>query len=614
MPSFPSITLPAANVKFAFRELVTSEALNLRMMAFPRGVYRGWEPSVTPGSLIVTFGVDEELGISNLKVGAITKKVQIDIFSKDPIALDFTDHTSYPVYVIARADYDERSATQARIFTRSSGPIGPQEVALCLVDRPGDDLTVDTTVPGRRNPPIAFQGQAFGYMREGASDDITFAQSATTEVTTARDDIKNPGPPPGGQLLADRLAIDLAADFLADQLGLRQTTMAGNAKSVSSGAGTANFSGSFARQHREIGPPIDVPPGGSESSEGAVHDPDDRAIVLPVNDTTGERLIDSARHPIYGKLEFSSGALTGTLDFVQASTTVFGTGTNFTGELEVGDIILGDDGDYYEVHNIVNAAELDLSLAYQGATASGISSSFRRWTVRFFTRASGSEVAVNISDTTTVRIFFSAFWRTDRSIFDATALMKRTGERPALPVATDTVRGRILAAINGGEAAAIHTISAAGAPITGGPNFHTLNFTGENASIANAGGGVANIVVPGDTGPVGPGATPGPTGPDGSPGPGANTLNAFELSGTFGPGGSHTHTVDFSGATPPLPTTLIHVVGGLARFGATDWGNVQNQWEIVFINKTGTVASMGIDLDEVTTSSAVTKGYLGASI
>ena len=615
MPSFPSTALDPANVKMAFREAVVSEAINLRHMGLPRGVYRGWVPTVTPGSKVLTFDVDPVLGYSSLKVGALSTRVQVDIFADTPVTLDFTDHTSYPVYVIARADFAREQATQARIFTRSSGPVGPQEVALCLVDRPGDDLTVDVTVPGRRQPPLAFQGQAFGYMQQGASDDIAFAQSVTTEVIIARDDIKNPGPPPPGQLLADRLAIDLAADFLADQLGLRQVTMVGNAGVVGAGAATANFSGSFASQHRELPPALDVPPGGSELAEGAVQSPDDRAIVMLIDDTTGQRPVDGDRHPIYGKLEFATAALTGTLSFVQAATTVSGVGTLFLTELEVGDIILGADGLYYEVESLTSDTELELSLAYQNTTATGVASSYRRWTVRFFSRGTGVEAAINLPDPVNMRIFFSAFWRTDRSIFDGTVFMKRTGERPVLPEATDAIRGRIRTAIAGGQSGAIHTISAAGAAIGGGPNFHTLNFTGTNASVTDAGGGQANIVVPGEPGPSGPGATPGPPGATGSPGPGANALNAFEASGQLGPGGTHFHSVDFTGATPPLATNLVHAVCGIAQYRATGWG-VPDQWEITNFTVVGTVATMNIDLENggVGPFLATTIGFLGASI
>ncbi len=58
MPSFPSTALTPENVKMTFREPVVSEAVNLRMLGVPRGIYRGLVPSVTPGSLVLTLGVD----------------------------------------------------------------------------------------------------------------------------------------------------------------------------------------------------------------------------------------------------------------------------------------------------------------------------------------------------------------------------------------------------------------------------------------------------------------------------------------------------------------------------------------------------------------------------
>lgn len=615
MPSFPSAQIGADKVKMRFLEPSVPTSLNARWNGLPRGVWIGFVPQTTPGSDVLTLARDAIHGFSCLKVTAPTSAVMVDIFTADDITLDFSGHTRFPVFVLARADYNTTQHTQGRIFTRTAGPVGPSEITICVVDKPGADLIATTTIPADRQPPLAFDGQAFGYMLQGASDDIALALSVTTEVITARDDIKNPGPPPPGQLLADRLAIDLAADFLASQLGLRNVSVPGNAKIVAAAVTSANVSASFAALHREFDPKIDFTPGGDESTQGVITDPpdSDRNVLFVYDDTTGARVIDTVRQPVYARLSFATAALTGTLQLTQADTKIFGIGTSFDVELEEGDIILGADGKFYEVDTIVGPSELDLSIAYQGASvgAPGVASSYRRWTASFFTRASGAELSVALPSTVNMRIVFSAFVDADFPVFDATAFMKKDGERPVLPEASDVVRGRIKLAVAGGQAGAVHTITAASAPIPNSPNFHTINFDAVNASVVNAGGGVANIIVPGNPGPPGPGASPGPTGPPGPPGFGLVNKNTFETSGSLGPGGSHSHTVVFTSATPPLSGTLAHVAGGFGRFESGNYGGSSvSSFNITNISKAGNSGTIQVSLGIV----AISELFLSASI
>jgi len=610
MPSFPTYAFTRDNVKARFLEPRGSEAINTRHYGLPRGVYVGYIPEVTTGSLVLRLTPDARLGFSMLKVGAQSTRVQVDVFTSSDVLLDFTNHTVFPVFVIARAEYKSEFPTQGRILTRTSGPSGPQEIGICVIDKIGADLAISTTVPDQRQPPLAFSGQAFGYMYGGAIDDITFAQSATAEVIQARDDLKNPGPPPPDQRLKDRLAIDLAGDFLADQLALRTVVVVGNSRLVPATGSSMNVSGSFSEVTRQFAPFLTIGDGGTESVEGAITAPTDtdRNICPLIDDTTGLRIVDSLNGAVYGRLVYSSAVLTGTLSFTNANVNVNGIGTLFLTELQVGDIVLGGDGKYYEVASIPTNVSLTLTTAYQGASVGGVVSTRRRFTVNFFSRTSGSEVAFALAQLTNVRFFFTGWFRLDRSIFDASLFMKRDGEKPVEPLATDTVKGRVRLATAGGLAGAIFQVTNSQSP-TGANNYSTLNFTAVNASVVNAGAGVANISVPGNPGPPGPGSVPGPTGPTGAPGAGANAFNSWEPSAILGPGGSHTHNVTFASATPPLVGTLVHVVGGFAF--SEPFGGFSMR--ISSISKAGNIGTIGLDLTGLL---GITRGkvFLGACI
>lgn len=62
---------------------------------------------------------------------------------------------------------------------------------------------------------------------------------------------------------------------------------------------------------------------------------------------------------------------TGTVSVTNNSTTVTGTGTNFSANSRVGDAFQGPDGRWYEVTNIASATVLSILPAYQGTTVSG---------------------------------------------------------------------------------------------------------------------------------------------------------------------------------------------------------------------------------------------------
>lgn len=62
---------------------------------------------------------------------------------------------------------------------------------------------------------------------------------------------------------------------------------------------------------------------------------------------------------------------TGTVSVTNNSTTVTGTGTDFSANSRVGDAFQGPDGRWYEVTNIASTTVISILPAYQGTTASG---------------------------------------------------------------------------------------------------------------------------------------------------------------------------------------------------------------------------------------------------
>lgn len=72
---------------------------------------------------------------------------------------------------------------------------------------------------------------------------------------------------------------------------------------------------------------------------------------------------------LWGKRD--SFTVTGTVAFINTSSTVVGTGTAFTTELEVGDMIITSGGVKYKVTGITNATHLTISPAWSTANSSG---------------------------------------------------------------------------------------------------------------------------------------------------------------------------------------------------------------------------------------------------
>lgn len=247
MAIFPSQAFTKDNIKARWEERYTSEALNKKFLGIPRGVYAGFIPQVTPGSLVFTLGTDPVDGLSLIRVesGTGLSASMIDIIVTSPMVLDFTGHATWPVYVVASANYQVGQPTSGQIFTRQTAAANPSEVTVCKVDRPGNtgDLIVSPTTVfptndiTSRQEPYAFGGtnpQKFGFMPEGSYEALLLAEATTEEVIASRQNMAGVVAPvfdplnPQTTGLPERLSSDLSGLSMSGRLGFRNVNAPGN--------------------------------------------------------------------------------------------------------------------------------------------------------------------------------------------------------------------------------------------------------------------------------------------------------------------------------------------------------------------------------------------------
>lgn len=586
----PSITLSNDYVKMRVLEPSVPRALNQRSLGLPRGVMLGFTPVVSPGNDVLTLAVDPVENFSLVKVGSTDERVNVDIFTDQNLQLDFTGHTQWPVYVVASAVYTQGQVTQGRIETRLTTATAPNEVNICLVDKPAANLVVSTEFPTDRQPPLAFTGQRVGYFPDGAIASLQAASATVAEIITARDSIYT-GVAPS---LSDRLAADMDGSAMSDRLALASTYLLSNAHTVESGDSTVNVSGSFAQTSREFPPEITPEPGGGPSTAGvATAAPYNLALV--VEEATGERLVNTTLpspgvadlDPLHGVLTVTTGTIGGgrQVRFTNAVTNIDGAGTfpffttlNPGGPLNEGDIVLAPDGLYYEIDSIIDGDNATISAAFQGGVPAGPpvaqpNAAFRRYTLEL-RQADDTPYVVDVD--TEIRFVVPGFFRADQAIFNGLGYLRRKAVTPKVPSATDSLAGKILLAQAGALAGVIRFAKSNGI-LVGAGNFSTLNFPnpgpGGSPAASSPAPGIADITVIGADGPPGDDANVGPPGDDGAPGAGYTESgrqgNFFEVSPEFGDqagGGplSGSFSFDFSTGSPVITDVAPCISGGFA--------------------------------------------------
>ena len=613
--TFPSVSFAKEFVKVRFFEPHAARGINQRWLGMPRGVYFGFTPTTTPGSSILSLDVEVDHNFSLLKVPSEAEMLMVDIFTDQPVTLDFTAHSVFPVFVCAAANYRIDRPTQARIFTRASTAASVNEIVICKVDKVGSDLVVEADFPTTRQPPTAFEGQAYGYMQTGAVEDLAAASSAVVEVITAR----NSAQTGIHGSLSTRLASDMDGAAMADRLGLRLVNLISNIHEGRSG-GTPNVSSSFTETGRDFAPTFTILPGGNESTEGAISD-SARNFCFVIDAQTGQRIVDpNTKKGVYGIDTFFSASIGigREIHFVNASTSVNGNGTNpFQLPLEEGDTVQGPDGLFYEIESFIDPDNAVLGAAFQGADDFIDNSIYRRWLLFLFTVGGGP---FTLTAPTDIQFVFPCFFRTDRAIFDGYLFLKKDGERPQLPLATSSDAGKAILGASGGLVGSFRTIKNAGIAV--GNDFHTLNFVSGGAT--NAGLGVANVSVVGDVGPIGPDTSKGDTGPSGPAGFGYGLLNSFELgpetTTTAIAGGlvseSFTHNWTSPSSVPTfaaiVPRSYAHVSGGWGTINGFQDGEKINISEITDVSQNETRITVQI-IPEPFLGNTKLRGFMGAS-
>lgn len=605
MARFPLEVFTQGSALLGFNDRYKSSLLNQKFAGFPKGVYFGFVPSVSPPSPILTLDVDPTEGISLLKVPSSVDPGGMDIIIDYAITMDFTGQPpgDFPINVIGKVQYtdDPSVATVGSLVTRSAGPMNFDEVLVCRVDGPDTALSVTfDPAAGERDAPLSYAGVRFGFMPAGSVEDLIAAVDEVNEVTAAR--LGLDGVTYGS--LSDRLSADLSAASLASRLARRVVVLRSNDYLAEAGATTINISGSFSEVNRDHEPKISLDGLGSETTTGAVAAPNDevRNIAVVQDTATGFRTLDDPTSSlvVFGRIIGPTDeSAAGVFSFQNAQKSVSITDGQITETAETGDLLQGADGKFYEIAAIYSDSQLELSDAYTGPTASSGGLITRRWLLALKKISGSTEIPASLSEAATIRCFFPAFLTSSQSNFDWRTAQMTPGGRPPIPDASTTVPGRVVLTQADSRLGSINVRKgSAGTPVLSSlpsGRFHTINFIDGNGLVTQTSAGEASVGRIGATGPQGPDGQSGGIGPDGDQGAGFSQITPFKISGTYaGPG---VGTTNYS-----WTTSMGHTIRNLAV-------QIARYWDSGFFTTTEFVEIT--DLQGVSSTSATVVFTLG---
>lgn len=135
MANFPLFQMAEESVKFRFQEPFGSQAANLKDAGIiPPGIFRGYEPNPQPNYQLF-INTD---GVNNDSVAAIETPTHynLTIRTEQQLVLDFSGHTTFPVFVVLRGNYSLSphpfsGNTDAKIVTTQV--IQPGDIRICSV-------------------------------------------------------------------------------------------------------------------------------------------------------------------------------------------------------------------------------------------------------------------------------------------------------------------------------------------------------------------------------------------------------------------------------------------------------------------------------------------------
>jgi len=573
---FPTYTIPLTSIKYRYGEHYVSEATNQKFLGIPRGVYLGFTASMTGN--ILKLSVDQDYGVSLLRVTSLLDTVAVDLLLTTDVTLDFTGQLVYPVYVFASVSEKLGSPSTAQIITAGAFVPSPTVSLICVLPSAG---SVVFDAPTNRDTPYAYTGTplGFGFMRANAVEQLLDAIDMITEVTNARTDLTSTVQASlGNRITVDGTAVNMATRLSRSIRSYRTSTF-----SVGGPITSANVSSQFSALYRSISPVTDIRPFGSSSYTGAVTggslpvpspagatQDSIRNVCVPV-DASGVRLVDSTK-VVYGRLIANEVTIAGTSSFSLGSPTVNGVGTAYNnGSIQAGDLIADAVGNLYVVLTTPVLPTV-LTLSINAIAANAVVDTIRRRFSVDFVKSddAGSEVAATVSQN--FSLYFPVWHSSDIAVLDAQTFLYQNGAPVPVPVATSSLEGRVLRASGApdGLAGALQVVKANNIAVGAG-QFHTISFL----AATNPGGGVVNVTMVGATGskgPIPPGGGPaGPVGDPGLQGQGITTKNIFFLSGPYNQLVMPPSTLySFSNT---FGFDLIFVSGGLASWEVTSGGS-----------------------------------------
>jgi len=565
MAKFPVRVFTRTNALLGRDDEYKSSLAGRKFAGMPKGVYVGFVPSVV--SPILTLSPDPGEGYSIVKLPSSADPGGMDVVVTSPVTLDFTGQPAgdFPIHVLARAFYTDDAAvpTTAEIITRSVGPVGVNEVVICTLTGTAPALVIEADPSiGERTEPLAFAGIDFGFMPAGSIEDLQAATDMVNEVVAARVALDTTI----HTSLSARLAADQSASALAGRLALALRVLRSNDHPILAAAEDVIVSGSLTEIDREHSP-VSLGGLGDETTEGAVAAPFDtvRNVCIVVDATTGYRPVDnpSDRRLIFGRLEGPSEiVLSGTWSFVNADTSVSGVDGQATAEAKIGDTISGPDGLFYEIAAINSANSFTLKNAFTGFAAAKSDCVLQRWKLKLRKITGTAETSASLPAAATLRFFFPAFLRHDRSYGDWSAMLHSSAGKAPIAAATVADFGVGVLSTSGAVLGAVN-IQNGGFPLAGGP-FHAIDFNASNATVVTDAAGTVEVTEIGPQGATGPPGTSSGPGPPGDPGAGFTAINPFEVTG-FTNGISPSTWVPFS-YSKDMGHEIHYLAGGIRSY------------------------------------------------
>jgi hypothetical protein len=345
----------------------------------------------------------------------------------------------------------------------------------------------------------------------------------------------------------------------------------------------------------------------------------ERNVCAIVDATTEARLTDSTRQVAYGRLVHDEITLSGTdITFTGASTAVSGSGTLFTTQVQIGDILQDPiSGDYFEVDNITSDVALDLSIPFPNATTPPATPPGlrRRFTLNARTRSGPDTDALFTMPASTIRVYFNTWFSVEIAHYDySTDLLRAFEEDPVISATTGAAGKALLTSgLSEGKAGAVFAVQQLGVQ-KGSPHIYSIDFNGS--------GSIGQVADVSQRGPTGVGGVPGGAGspgPPGAQGPQGQGFTNFDSANLFKESLIFHHNILGSGVQYSFSTTMsgseiLFLTGGNSEWYSPFIFDSDDHWQIDdIVVVSGTQVRMDCRVPTGGSPSAQVRFYLNAA-